>query len=116
MNNPLLLHIDFFFQTLPSSQPQAQTTPGSSSFKDFPNVPVGLDDIGDFSFANDEQVKKLEKKVEEVLVENKKMLDREKKIEKRVKTVEAENLSLLKRVEADQTEIDIMKVRITELE
>ncbi|XP_022030490.1 uncharacterized protein DDB_G0283697-like [Helianthus annuus] len=68
------------------------------------------------NFANDEQVKKLEKKVEEVLVENKKLEDREKKLEKRVKTVEAENLSLLKRVKADQAEIDIMKVRITELE
>ncbi|KAM0046883.1 hypothetical protein Hdeb2414_s0009g00321801 [Helianthus debilis subsp. tardiflorus] len=46
-------------------------------------------------FVNDEQVKKLEKKVDEVLVENKKLIDREKKLEKRVKTVEAENSSLL---------------------
>ncbi|MFS7929145.1 hypothetical protein Hanom_Chr04g00329051 [Helianthus anomalus] len=63
-----------------------------------------------------QQVKKLEKKVEEVLVENKKLVDREKKLEKRVKTVEVENSSLLKRVEADQTDIDILKVRIAELE
>ncbi|MFS7976387.1 hypothetical protein Hanom_Chr10g00891861 [Helianthus anomalus] len=106
------------FQPPPSSQPQVQTTPGSSSFKDFPHVSVniGLEDIRDLNFANDEQVKKLEKKVEEVLVENKKLVDREKKLEKRVKTVEAENLSLLKRLEADQTEIDIMKVCITDLE
>ncbi|XP_022040940.1 glutamic acid-rich protein-like [Helianthus annuus] len=58
------------FQTPPSTQPQVQTTPGSSGFKDFPHIPVNipLEDIGDFSFVNDEQVKKLEKKVEEVLV------------------------------------------------
>ncbi|MFS7996073.1 hypothetical protein Hanom_Chr12g01125551 [Helianthus anomalus] len=55
-------------------------------------------------------------KVEEVLVENKKLVDREKKLEKRVKIVEAENSSLLKKVEADQVEIDIMKVKIVELE
>ncbi|KAM0038159.1 hypothetical protein Hdeb2414_s0013g00411611 [Helianthus debilis subsp. tardiflorus] len=54
--------------------------------------------------------------MEEVLAENKKLVDREKKLEKRVKTVEAENSSLLKRVEADQTDIDILKVRIAELE
>ncbi|MFS7919138.1 hypothetical protein Hanom_Chr03g00209301 [Helianthus anomalus] len=54
--------------------------------------------------------------MEEVLVEKKKLVDREKKFEKRVKSVEAENSSLLKKVEADQAEIDIMKVRITELE
>ncbi|KAJ0557266.1 hypothetical protein HanRHA438_Chr07g0309741 [Helianthus annuus] len=68
------------FQTPPSTQPQVQTTPGSSGFKEFPQVPVNiaLDDIGDFSFVNDEQVKKLEKKVEEVLIENKKLVDREK--------------------------------------
>ncbi|XP_021975258.1 glutamic acid-rich protein-like [Helianthus annuus] len=52
---------------------------------------------------------KLQKKVEEVLVEKK-------KLEKRVKTVEAENSSLLKKVEADQAGIDILKVRIAELE
>ncbi|MFS7996084.1 hypothetical protein Hanom_Chr12g01125671 [Helianthus anomalus] len=55
-------------------------------------------------------------KVEEVLVKNKKLVDREKKLEKRVKIVKAENSSLLKKVEAGQVEIDIMKVKITELE
>ncbi|KAJ0539150.1 hypothetical protein HanHA300_Chr08g0283091 [Helianthus annuus] len=39
-----------------------------------------------------------------------------KKLEKRVKAVEAENSSLLKRVEVDQADIDILKVRIAELE
>ncbi|MFS7899517.1 hypothetical protein Hanom_Chr11g01000301 [Helianthus anomalus] len=47
---------------------------------------------------NDELVKKLQQKAEEVL------------------TVEYENSSLLQRVEADQTDIDILKVRIAELE
>ncbi|MFS7919070.1 hypothetical protein Hanom_Chr03g00208581 [Helianthus anomalus] len=59
---------------------------------------------------------RLEKKVDEVLVENRKLLDREKKFEKRVKTVEAVNSSLLQRVESDQAEIDILKVKIAELE
>ncbi|XP_022032157.1 negative regulator of PDR1-mediated fluconazole resistance JJJ1-like [Helianthus annuus] len=95
----------------PTSQTPVQTTPGSSGFKEFPHVPknIGLEQIDDFSFVNDELVKKLQKKVEEVLVEKK-------KLEKRVKTVEAENSSLLKRVEADQADIDILKVRIAELE
>ncbi|MFS7911931.1 hypothetical protein Hanom_Chr02g00123821 [Helianthus anomalus] len=65
---------------------------------------------------NDELVKKMQQKVDDVLVENKKLIDHEKKLEKRVKTVEAENSSLLKRVDADQANIDIMKVRIAELE
>ncbi|XP_021996082.1 titin homolog [Helianthus annuus] len=106
------------FQTPPTTRPPIQTTPGSSGYKDFPHIPVNipLDDIGYFSFVNDEQVKKLEKKVEEVLVENKKLVDREKKLEKRFKSVEAENSSLLKKVEADQLEIDFMKVKIAELE
>ncbi|KAM0041215.1 hypothetical protein Hdeb2414_s0011g00363721 [Helianthus debilis subsp. tardiflorus] len=73
------------FQTPPSTQPPIQTTLGSSGYKTFPTVPKGitLEEIGDFGFANDEQVKRLEKKVEEVLVENKKLLDHEKKLEKR---------------------------------
>ncbi|KAJ0547491.1 hypothetical protein HanIR_Chr08g0372821 [Helianthus annuus] len=106
------------FQTPPSTQPPIQTTHGSSGYKTFPTVPEGttLDEIGDFVFANDEQVKRLEKKVEEVVVENKKLLDRENKLEKRVKTVEAENTSLLKKIEADQSEIDILKVKVAELE
>ncbi|MFS7977775.1 hypothetical protein Hanom_Chr10g00907921 [Helianthus anomalus] len=58
----------------------------------------------------------LQKKVEEVIVENKKLVDREKKLEGRVKTVEVEYSSQLKKVEADQADIDILKVRIAELE
>ncbi|KAJ0785854.1 hypothetical protein HanOQP8_Chr02g0048091 [Helianthus annuus] len=60
-------------------------------------------------FVNDELVKKLEKKVEDVLADKK-------KLEKHVKTVEAENSSLLKRDEANQADIDILKARIAELE
>ncbi|XP_022040926.1 glutamic acid-rich protein-like [Helianthus annuus] len=106
------------FKTPPSTQPPVQTTPGSSGYRDFPHIPVNipLDDIGDFNFPSDEQVRRLEKKVEEVLVESKKLVDREKKLEKRVKSVEVENSSLLKKVEADQAEIDILKVKVAELE
>ncbi|MFS8019432.1 hypothetical protein Hanom_Chr15g01403711 [Helianthus anomalus] len=111
------------FQTPPSTQPPIHTTPASSGFKTFPNILEGitLEEIRHFGFANDgfandEQAKRLEKKVEEVLVENKKLLDREKKLEKRVKTFEAENSSLLQRVESDQAEIDILKEKVAELE
>ncbi|MFS7977150.1 hypothetical protein Hanom_Chr10g00900731 [Helianthus anomalus] len=106
------------FQTPPSSQTQVQLTPGSSGYKNFPHVlgNIGLDEIGDFGFANDEQVNKLEKKMDDVLVENKRLTNREKILETRVKKVESENKSLLKKIEADQTEIDILKVKVAELE
>ncbi|MFS8033664.1 hypothetical protein Hanom_Chr17g01572221 [Helianthus anomalus] len=101
-------------QTPPTTQPPVQTTPGSSSLKDFPPVPenIALEDIGDFNFVTDVVVKRLQKKVEVVLVDKKKMEDREKKLEDRVKSVEAENSSLLKKI----AEIDILKVGIAELE
>ncbi|XP_022003992.2 uncharacterized protein LOC110901472 [Helianthus annuus] len=82
-----------------------------------------LEDIGDFGFANDEQVKKLEKKMDEVLDENKKLAaeikkvsDREKILEMRVKRLETDNKELLKKIDTDQSEIDILKVRVAELE
>ncbi|MFS8007638.1 hypothetical protein Hanom_Chr14g01263411 [Helianthus anomalus] len=50
------------------------------------------------------------------MVENKRLADREKILEMRVKKVESENKSLLKKIEADQTEIDILKVKVAELE
>ncbi|KAJ0766220.1 hypothetical protein HanPI659440_Chr08g0313011 [Helianthus annuus] len=98
-------------QTPPTSQPPVQTTPGSSGFKDFPPIPeeITLEKLDDFSFVNDDHVKKLQKKVEEMLVEKKKLEDR-------VKSVESENSSLLKKIDADQADIDILKVRIAELE
>ncbi|XP_035843192.1 FK506-binding protein 5-like [Helianthus annuus] len=107
------------FQTPPTSQPRVQSTPGSSGYKMFPNIPpecISLEEIGDFNFASDVQVKNVEKKVDAVLVENKILADREKILEMRVKKVESENKSLLKKIEADQTEIDIMKMKIAELE
>ncbi|MFS7962245.1 hypothetical protein Hanom_Chr08g00724391 [Helianthus anomalus] len=105
-------------QTPPTTQPLVQTTPGSSGLKNFPPVPenIALEDIGDFNFVTDDVVKRLQKKVEEVIVENKRLVDHEKKLEGHVKTVEAENSSLLKKVEVDQADIDILKVRIVELE
>ncbi|MFS7997450.1 hypothetical protein Hanom_Chr12g01141951 [Helianthus anomalus] len=105
-------------QTPPTSQPPVQTTPGSSSFKGFLPVPenIALEDIGDFNFVTDDVVKRLQKKVEEVIVEKKMLEDREKKLADRVKTVEAESSSLLKKTEADQADIDILKVSILELE
>ncbi|XP_021975462.1 FK506-binding protein 5-like [Helianthus annuus] len=70
---------------------------------------IPLEKLDDFSFMNDDLVKKLQKKVDEVSSEKK-------KLEKRIKSVEAENSSLLKKVEAYQANIDILKVRIAELE
>ncbi|XP_022024605.1 glutamic acid-rich protein-like [Helianthus annuus] len=85
--------------------------------------PDNLEDIGDFGFANDEQVKKLEKKMDDVFNENnvlaaesKKIADREKILEMRLKKLESENKSLLKKIDKDQTEIDFLKVRVAELE
>ncbi|MFS7964121.1 hypothetical protein Hanom_Chr08g00746451 [Helianthus anomalus] len=104
-------------QTPPTTQPPIQTTIGSSRFKDFPNIPenIPLEYIGDFSFVNDELVKKLQQKVDDVLVENKKLEDREKKLEKRVKTVETENSSLLKRAHRDEQN-EYFKLKNKELE
>ncbi|MFS7912681.1 hypothetical protein Hanom_Chr02g00132771 [Helianthus anomalus] len=98
-------------QTPPIPQPPVHTTPGSSGFKNFPHIPenIVLEQLNDFSFVNDDLVKKLQKKVTEVLCENKNLEDR-------VKAVESENSSLLKKVEADQVDIDILKVRIVDLE
>ncbi|MFS8007807.1 hypothetical protein Hanom_Chr14g01265341 [Helianthus anomalus] len=80
------------------------------------NLGMGLDEIGDFDFASNVQVKNVEKKVDDVVTENKRLADREKILEMRVKKVESDNKLLLKKIEADQTEIDILKVRVAELE
>ncbi|MFS8016205.1 hypothetical protein Hanom_Chr15g01365731 [Helianthus anomalus] len=48
--------------------------------------------------------------------ESKKVADREKIIEMRVKKLEIKNKSLLNKIDSDQTEIDILKVRVAELE
>ncbi|MFS7967127.1 hypothetical protein Hanom_Chr09g00782111 [Helianthus anomalus] len=80
-------------------------------------------DVGVFDFANTSQVRNVERKVEEVVaenkrlaVENKKVADREKLLAARVQKLESENKELVKKVNADQTEIDILKVLVTELE
>ncbi|XP_021991584.1 FK506-binding protein 5-like [Helianthus annuus] len=99
-----------------------QLTP-SSSGKGLHIPHDNLEDIGDFGIANDEQVKKLEKKMDGVLNENKKLAadnkkvsDREKILEIRVKRLESDNKELLKKIDSDQSEIDILKVRVAELE
>ncbi|XP_035843917.1 protein PFC0760c-like [Helianthus annuus] len=108
------------FQTPPPSQPHVQSTPGCSGYKNFPNIPMnmgmGIDEIGDFDFASSVQVKNVEQKVDAVVAENKRLADREKILEMRVKKAESDNKSLLKKIEADQTEIDILKVKVAELE
>ncbi|KAF5797638.1 hypothetical protein HanXRQr2_Chr07g0283001 [Helianthus annuus] len=48
--------------------------------------------------------------------ENKKVSDREKILEMRVKRLETDNKELLKKIDNDQSEIDILKVRVAELE
>ncbi|MFS8034915.1 hypothetical protein Hanom_Chr17g01586831 [Helianthus anomalus] len=56
----------------------------------FPNIPpegISLEEIDDFNFASDVQVKNVEKKVDAVLVENKRLADREKILDMRVKKV-----------------------------
>ncbi|MFS7980559.1 hypothetical protein Hanom_Chr10g00940841 [Helianthus anomalus] len=65
----------------------------------------------------------LEKRMENVIAENKKLAaenkkvaDREKLLAARVQKLESKNKELVKKVEADQTEIDILKVRVSELE
>ncbi|XP_022024182.1 glutamic acid-rich protein-like [Helianthus annuus] len=80
------------------------------------NLNIGLDEIGDFNWASNAQVKNVESKVDIVVAENKRLADRENILEMRVKKLESENKSLLKKIDADQTEIDILKVRVAELE
>ncbi|MFS7936598.1 hypothetical protein Hanom_Chr05g00417461 [Helianthus anomalus] len=51
-----------------------------------------------------------------IAAESKKVGDREKILEMRVKKLEIENKSLLNKIDADQSEIDILKVRVADLE
>ncbi|KAJ0954952.1 hypothetical protein HanRHA438_Chr00c05g0845561 [Helianthus annuus] len=96
--------------------------PGSSS-RGLQTPQDNLLEIGDFGFANNDQVLKLEKRMDDVIAENKKLAaenkkvaDREKLLAARVQKLESENKELVKKVEADQTKIDILKVRVAELE
>ncbi|XP_021979808.1 probable ATP-dependent helicase PF08_0048 [Helianthus annuus] len=61
---------------------------------------IVLEKLDDFSFVNDDFVKELQKKVNEVLSEKKKLVER-------VKSVESKNSSLLKKTEADQADIKL---------
>ncbi|KAJ0588571.1 hypothetical protein HanIR_Chr04g0176151 [Helianthus annuus] len=120
-----LLTSQEIFQTPPLTQ--GQLTPSSAGYRNFPNVPsnlnVSLDDVGYFDFANTSQVKNVKKKVDEVIAENKKLaaenkkvIDRERILEMRVKRLENDNKELVKKIDSDQLEIDILKVRVDELE
>ncbi|XP_022007736.1 proteoglycan 4-like [Helianthus annuus] len=73
-----LLTSQEIFQTPPLTQ--IQLTPGSSGHRGLHNPPDNLEDIVDFGFANDEQVKKLEKKMDDVLNENKVLAAESKKV------------------------------------
>ncbi|KAJ0905717.1 hypothetical protein HanPSC8_Chr07g0297151 [Helianthus annuus] len=102
--------------------PLSQMQPGSSS-RGLQTPQDNLLEIGDFGFANNDQVLKLEKRMDDVIAENKKLAaenkkvaDREKLLAARVQKLESENKELVKKVEADQTKIDILKVRVAELE
>ncbi|XP_021985530.1 RNA-binding protein 33-like [Helianthus annuus] len=106
------------FQTPPLTQMQ----PGLSS-KGLYTPQDNLLDVGDFDFANTSQVRNVEKKVEEVVAENKrlaaenkKVSHRDKVLEMRVKKLEMDNKELVKKIESDQSEIDILKVKVAELE
>ncbi|MFS7978334.1 hypothetical protein Hanom_Chr10g00914301 [Helianthus anomalus] len=94
-----LLTSQEIFQTPPLTQ--IRSTPGSSGCK----------------------VKKLEKKMDDVIndnkviaAESKKVSDREKILEMRVKRLETDNKELLKKIDNHQSEIDILKVRVAEIE
>ncbi|MFS7912599.1 hypothetical protein Hanom_Chr02g00131861 [Helianthus anomalus] len=100
-----LLTSQEIFQTPPLTQ--IQLTP--SGHKGLHILRDNLEDIGDFGFANDEQVKKLEKKVDDVLNENKVIVAESKKVADRERILEM-------RIDTDQTEIDFLKVRVAELE
>ncbi|XP_035845283.1 glutamic acid-rich protein-like [Helianthus annuus] len=112
----------FTSQELFQTPPLTQMQPGFSS-KGLYTPYDNLEDIGDFGFANNEQVLKLEKRMDEVLVENKKLAaenkkvsDREKILEMCVKKLEIDNKELVKKIDSNQSEIDILKVRVAEQE
>ncbi|XP_022014609.1 FK506-binding protein 5-like [Helianthus annuus] len=103
------------------TSPLTQVQPGSSSR----GLPIPQDNLLDvcFDFANNSQVLKLEKRIEDVIAENKKLVaeskkiaDREKTLAGRVQRLEGENKVLTLKIEVDQTEIDVLKVRVSELE
>ncbi|XP_035830804.1 histone-lysine N-methyltransferase SETD1B-like [Helianthus annuus] len=112
----------FTSQDLFGTPPFTQMQPGLSS-RGLYTPQDNLLDVGDFDFANTSQVRNVEKKVDAVIAENKKLAnenkkvsDRERLLEACVKKLENENQELVKKIDADQSEIDILKVRVAELE
>ncbi|MFS7896413.1 hypothetical protein Hanom_Chr00s004677g01724421 [Helianthus anomalus] len=108
-------------QDLFGTPPLAQAQLGSSS-RGLAIPHDKLLDV-DFDFANNSHVLKLEKKIDEVIAENKKLADeckkiadREKSLAGKVQRLEGENKVLSLKIEVDQTEIDVLKVRVSELE
>ncbi|XP_022031674.1 glutamic acid-rich protein-like [Helianthus annuus] len=94
--------------------PLTQVQPGSSS-KGLPTPQDNLLDV-DFDFANNSQVLKLEKKIKNVIAENKRLAAENQKATDREKLLVNRVQELEKKVETDQTEMDILKVRVSELE
>ncbi|KAJ0883998.1 hypothetical protein HanPSC8_Chr10g0428311 [Helianthus annuus] len=108
-------------QDLFGTPPITQAQPSSSS-RGLAIPHDNLLDV-DFDFANNSQVLKLEKRIDEVIAENKKLVDeckkiaeREKSLAGKVQRLEGENKVLALKIEVDQTEIDVLKVRVSELE
>ncbi|KAJ0765367.1 hypothetical protein HanPI659440_Chr08g0302671 [Helianthus annuus] len=108
-------------QDLFGTPPLTHVQPGSSS-RGLPIPQDNLLDV-DFDFANNSQVLKLEKRIDDVIAENKKLAaeckkiaDREKTLAGKVQRLEGENKVLTLKIEVDQTEIDVLKVRVSELE
>ncbi|XP_021985470.1 BAG domain-containing protein Samui-like [Helianthus annuus] len=101
-------------QDIFGTPPLTQVQPGSSS-KGLLSPQDNLLDV-DFDFANNSQVLKLEKKKENVIVENKRLAAENKKAANREKLLVNRVQELEKKAEDDQSEIDILKVRVSELE
>ncbi|XP_022024902.1 neurofilament medium polypeptide-like [Helianthus annuus] len=102
-------------QDIFGTPPLSQIQHGSSS-RGLQTPQDNLLDVGDFDFANTSQVLKLEKKMENVIAENKRLAAENKKAADREKLFVNRVQELEKKVEADQTKIDILKVRVSELE
>ncbi|XP_022024898.1 clusterin-associated protein 1 homolog [Helianthus annuus] len=102
-------------QDIFGTPPLSQLQHGSSS-RGLPTPQDNLLDVGDFDFANNSEVLKLEKKMENVIAENKRLAAENKKAADREKILVNRVQELEKKVEADQSKIDILKVRVSELE
>ncbi|KAJ0764984.1 hypothetical protein HanPI659440_Chr08g0298391 [Helianthus annuus] len=104
-----------YSQDLFNTPALSQLQHGSSS-RGLQTPQDNLLDVGDFDFANNSQVLKLEKKMESVIDDNKRLIAENKKAAEREKLLVKLVEELEKKSEADQSEIDILKVRVSELE